>query len=206
MGSGAGHRSVDAGRRRTCREIAAELVIQKGALFTAIDMAKSKKKKSLKKKARAGRKSERLTVDLDLDVHRAMEAARQSFEESGNDILRRLLGIDGPQPPAESRRAKAGGSVDGGWSKLNRHGRTIFLPNGTRLRAAYAGKAVEGEIIAGMWVVAGHAYNSPSAALNSNVRTRDGNPVNLNGWRHWEVRVPGREIWIRLNRFEPDGG
>ena len=87
---------------------------------------------------------------------------------------------------------------------LSSIGRSIFLPNGTALRAAYAGMAVEGEIVGGMWVVAGHAYNSPSAALNANVRTRDGNTVNLNGWRHWEVRVPGSDTWVRLHRFEPE--
>ena len=65
-----------------------------------------------------------------------------------------------------------------------------------------AARALNGEIIGGMWVVAGQAYNSPSAALNSNVRTRDGNPVNLNGWRHWEVLVPGRSSWVRLNRLD----
>jgi hypothetical protein len=167
-------------------------------------MAKTKKSKSGKKKGGKDTKPDRLTVDVDLDVHRVIEAARQSFDESHNLILRRLLGIDasGPQP-AESSRAKGGGAVNGGWSKIDRFGRSIFLPDGTELRAAYAGKAVEGEIVAGMWVVAGHAYNSPSAALNANVRTRDGNPVNLNGWRHWEVKVPGTDTWIRLNRFEP---
>ena len=101
-------------------------------------------------------------------------------------------------------RAKSGGADAGGWSKLDRFGRSVFLPDRTRIRAAYAGKAVNGEIIGGMWVVAGQAYNSPSAALNANVRTRDGNPVNLNGWRHWEVLVPGRSSWVRLNRFDPE--
>jgi hypothetical protein len=35
-------------------------------------------------------------IGIDLDVHRAIEAARQSFEETPNGILRRLLGIDAP--------------------------------------------------------------------------------------------------------------
>jgi len=167
-------------------------------------MAKSKKSKSGKKKAGKDARSDLLTVDVDLDVHRAIEAARQSFDESYNQILRRLLRIDASQlHPVETSRAKGGGAADGGWSKIDRFGRSVFLPDGTDLRAAYAGRTVDGEIIAGMWVVAGHAYNSPSAALNANVRTRDGNPVNLNGWRHWEVKVPGSDTWIRLNRFEP---
>jgi len=169
-------------------------------------MAKSKKSKKSKsgKVKKAAAAADRLTVDVDIDVHRVIEASRNSFAESRNAILRRLLHIDTPETGhADGSRAKGGGAADGGWSKIDRFGRSIFLPDGTTLRAAYAGRTVEGEIIGGMWVVAGHAYNSPSAALNSNVRTRDGNPVNLNGWRHWEVKVPGREAWVRLNRFEP---
>ena len=167
-------------------------------------MAKSKKSKSGKNRTRRDRDPDRLTVDIDVDVHRVIETARQSFDESRNAILRRLLKVDIPAaPPAEASRAKGGGAMNGGWSKIDRYGRSVFLPDGTDLRAAYAGRAIEGEIIAGMWVVAGNAFNSPSAALNANVRTRDGNPVNLNGWRHWEVKVPGSGAWIRLNRFEP---
>ena len=33
-------------------------------------------------------------IEIDLDVHRKIEAGRQSFRESENTILRRLLGID----------------------------------------------------------------------------------------------------------------
>jgi hypothetical protein len=33
-------------------------------------------------------------IEIDLDVHRAIENGRTSFEEHENDILRRLLGID----------------------------------------------------------------------------------------------------------------
>lgn len=36
-------------------------------------------------------------VAIDLDVHRAIENGRITFEEDDNAILRRLLGIDGPK-------------------------------------------------------------------------------------------------------------
>lgn len=36
-------------------------------------------------------------IDIDLDVHRAIENGRIAFEEDDNAILRRLLGIDGPK-------------------------------------------------------------------------------------------------------------
>jgi len=39
-------------------------------------------------------------IDIDIDVHRAIETGRLTFEESPNQILRRLLGIDlGPLVP-----------------------------------------------------------------------------------------------------------
>lgn len=44
------------------------------------------------------------SIEIDLDVHRAIENGRLSFEESENDVLRRLLGID-VRRPAESRPA-----------------------------------------------------------------------------------------------------
>jgi hypothetical protein len=50
-----------------------------------------------------------------------------------------------------------------------------------------------------MWVVGDRGYNSPSAALIANVTTKTGGKVNLNGWRHWEVRLPGAETWTRLS-------
>lgn len=36
------------------------------------------------------------SIEIDLDVHRAIETGRAGFEESDNQILRRLLGIDSP--------------------------------------------------------------------------------------------------------------
>ena len=160
----------------------------------------AKKKKGAKKKA--GR-----TIAIDVEVHKRIEAARLSFEESENAILCRLLRIgeaqskSAPEPAAQPRRAKGGGAADGGWSKIGRHGRTVFLPDGTLLRAAYGGRTVEGEVKDGAWLVNGAAYNSPSAALIANVQTKDGSPVNLNGWRHWEVRRPGEEVWLRLSEL-----
>ncbi|HSG95862.1 MAG TPA: hypothetical protein VLA28_10095 [Afifellaceae bacterium] len=151
-------------------------------------------------------------ISIDLDVHKLIEATRSVFGETQNDILRRLLGLDHGAPLFEpkpavmpptglQRRAKGGGAGEGGWSKVNRHGHTTFLPNGTELRAAYAGQTVNGEIRNGMWVIGDCGYNSPSAALVANVTSKTGGKVNLNGWRHWEVRPPGAETWTPLSEI-----
>ncbi len=139
-------------------------------------------------------------IMIDVEVHKAIEAARESFSEMPNTILRRMLGIGGYSgaAAAPARRAKAGGAVDGGWSKLDRRGRNVFLPDGTELRAAYGGRTVEGRIAGGMWQVGDERYGSPSAALIANVRSSSGTPVNLNGWRHWEVKLPESPVWRPL--------
>ena len=145
-------------------------------------------------------------VSIDIDVHRMIESARQSFEETENAILRRLLGLEqntagagtAAAVPPKGARAKAGGAADGGWAKTNRSGQAVFLPDGTRLRAAYGGRAFTGIIDHGTWKVGEGRYTSPSAALNAVARTRAGGSVNLNGWRHWEVLRPGTTVWTRL--------
>jgi hypothetical protein len=143
-------------------------------------------------------------VMIDMEVHKVIENARQSFTEMPNAILRRLLGLDGGRPVPNGTgigahgRAKSGGATAGGWSKIDRRGRAVFLPDGTELRAAYCGLTVTGAIRDGAWEVEGSRFNSPSAALIANVHTRAGQPVNLNGWRHWEVKPPGTSAWRRL--------
>ncbi|SEQ63978.1 hypothetical protein SAMN05216548_106105 [Faunimonas pinastri] len=156
-------------------------------------------------KKKNGRKGDGVAsvVEIDIDVYKAIEGARQDFTESRNDILRRMLRLDGDaEAPtaatAPGRRAKSGGAIDGGWAKIDRHGRQILLPEGTEIRATYGGQTVTGRIGGGAWEVGGQRYNSPSRALIENVRGRNGETVNLNGWRHWEAKLPGEEIWKRL--------
>ena len=45
-------------------------------------------------------------VEIDIDVHRAIEAERQNFQESDNAILRRLLRIDRSIPGVASPRPR----------------------------------------------------------------------------------------------------
>jgi hypothetical protein len=51
-------------------------------------------------------------IEIDLEIHRLVEAERCSFEESENAILRRLLGIDGAADHPRSGRPGADAGFD----------------------------------------------------------------------------------------------
>ena len=128
-------------------------------------------------------------IEIDFDVHRRIEAERQGFHESPNDVLRRLL--DMGKSPNEQRHAEA--SAPGAWS-----GKGVTLPAGTEIRMTYRRQRYFGRIENGQWWVAGHSYASPSAAASKTARTRQGKPTVLDGWRYWQVRRPGDAEWTPL--------
>lgn len=132
-------------------------------------------------------------IDIDFEVHQKIELARTSFEESPNDVLRRLLGIasrhdhplTGGTASAPSARA---------WS-----GKGVTLPHGTELRMEYNGKVYSGRIEHGEWLVEGVRAKSPSDAACSVATTKDGTKPSLNGWVYWQVRRPGDRGWRPIN-------
>ena len=52
------------------------------------------------------------SVDIDFDVHKCIELARESFAETPNAVLRRLLSIDAARPV----QSVTGGGVMRAWS------------------------------------------------------------------------------------------
>ena len=98
--------------------------------------------------------SEIATIEIDFDIHKRIEMERQSFTESPNDVLRRLLGL-GPPTKHETRLENHVGA----WS-----GKGVTLPAGTRLRMEYRGNTHLGEIRDGAWFLEGKPFTSPSAA------------------------------------------
>lgn len=130
------------------------------------------------------------TIEIGLEVHKAIEAGRQSLDEPENEILMRLLRLD----RAEPADGPGGPTAGRAWRK----GR-VELPDGTEIEATYAGQHVRGVIRNGEWVVAGRPFPSPSAALMGSVKTRDGRAVHLNGWMLWRVKRPGDVSFRRLD-------
>ena len=135
------------------------------------------------------------SVDIDFDVHKRIELARESFAETPNAVLRRLLGIDAARPV----QSVIGVGVMRAWS-----GKGVLLHHGTRVRMDYNGRTHEGEIFDGSWLVEGERYSSPSAAAGRTARTKGGKRTNLDGWIYWWALMPGEETWVKLSEMRCD--
>lgn len=132
------------------------------------------------------------SVDIDFDVHKRIELARESFSETPNAVLRRLLGLDACQA---AHKVSAAATMRA-WT-----GKGVQLPHGTRLRMDYNGRTHEGEILDGSWLIEGQMYSSPSAAAGGVALTKDGKRTNLDGWLYWWALLPDKETWIKLSEM-----
>jgi len=138
------------------------------------------------------------TIQIDLDVHKLIEAERRSFDEPSLTALRRLLGL--PEklpttPPGPSSISPEGGRP---WSSKG-----VVLPHGTHLRMSYNGRTHTGKIIDGKWHVEGNVYSSPSGAASDVAITKRGTKTSLDGWEYWEVKRPTDAHWVRLLELMP---
>ena len=133
------------------------------------------------------------STQIDIDVHKCIEAGRESFGESQNDILRRLLGLSPKKRPNGARPAVQTNKNAKAW-----FGKGITLPHGTQLRMEYNGHRHLGEIRDGEWLVEGKRFRSPSAAAGGVARTRAGKRPSLDGWIYWHVKRPTDGQWILL--------
>lgn len=141
------------------------------------------------------------TIEIELDIHKRIEAGRRSFEESPSDILRRLLNGVPASPPPESPTAP---SAEGRpWSSKG-----VELPHGTRLRMTYNGVQHTAVIEDGAWLVPNdpNAYNAPSPAAYAVARTRAGDPARIDGWEYWEALRPGDQQWRWLKSLRLAAG
>ncbi len=125
--------------------------------------------------------SEFRTIEIDFDIHKRIEAARNSFAESPNAVLRRLLNVNGAVAVPS-----ANGTSGRSWSSKG-----VTLPHGTEVRMEYGGQVHVGAIRQGTWVVEGKEYKSPSAAAGGSARTKEGSSPSLDGWLYWQAKRPG---------------
>ena len=144
------------------------------------------------------------TIEIDFDVHRAIEAERQGFHDTPNAVLRRLLQL-GPAPAEPGE-----GFADAPMALLAPPERAwvwkgLELPHGTELRLSYAGVEARGQVLGGELNFSGASYRSPSPAVARAVETARGDKVQVNGWKHMDARRPGDDRWIPLDELRTRG-
>ena len=131
------------------------------------------------------------TIEIDFDVHKAIELERASFSETENDVLRKLLKLG--EASVTTPAAETGGVP---WSRKG-----VTLPHGTRLRMQYNGQQYSGTVENGEWVVEGERFTTPSGAASRVAVTKNGNHTSLDGWAYWYVKRPGDRDWIEIRQL-----
>lgn len=128
-------------------------------------------------------------IQIDIDIYKALEGLRQSFEESENDILRREF------LPIAEEKCKNGGNQGGLFIKEG-----VYLQHGTRLRhvARRSGRQYQATIKDGGIEYESRLYHSPSKAAVAAA----GN--NRNGWTFWEYYDEDIGQWQLLDRLRND--
>lgn len=129
-------------------------------------------------------------INIDIDIHKVIENGRDSFDETPNTVLRRLLGLD-----ETGRMTKSVIKSERPWCGK----RNVTLPHGTHVRMTYNGVLTSGEIVDGKWLVNGKLFGSPSAAASNAAVTRKGGKTSIDGWRYWYAKRPGDENWVALS-------
>lgn len=125
-------------------------------------------------------------ITVSLALHKIIEKARVSFDETPDEILLRLL----ERQIESSQNAESGES----WS-----GQGVTLPHGTKLKMTYNGVTYEGVLANGAWHVKGKVFHSPSGAARGVAQTKKGKPVSLDGWKYWYVQVPGADEFEKIS-------
>lgn len=124
------------------------------------------------------------TIEVDFEVYKQLTIRRATENDSYNDVLRDLLGLEQAEPEAGEK-----GSVllPDDWVVKG-----VRFPAGTEFRANYKGRVITARVGDGALMLNGQRYESPSAAAVSVT----GSPVN--GWRFWECKFPGRSSWQHI--------
>lgn len=111
---------------------------------------------------------QRTQIIIDLDVYKEIQKRLELFDESPNQVLRRVFGL--PRIEKEELMAATKGLYVKG----------VHLKDGLNLRKKYKGNMLEAVVREGSILYNGKSFNSPSAAAIEATGTV------VNGWRFWE--------------------
>jgi hypothetical protein len=132
------------------------------------------------------------TIEVDFDVYKALTMRRPTEDVTENDVLRELLQL--PRRKAAPAPAPAG-PAPGDWITKG-----VRFPAGTEFRAHYKGQTYLGRVEAGVLMLNGKPYDSPSSAAVSITGSA------VNGWRFWEARLPGEAGWKMIESLRRRNG
>ena len=140
----------------------------------------------------------RYSIDVDLDVFKALTARIEEAGQDHNDVLRELLNLDSPTEaePPENIFGRLADTLSRSYPVApgQFYSRGLTLPTGTELRARYKGQQFSARIEDGRWLDSeNREHSSPSAAARAITDT------SVNGWRFWEAKRPGDQGWRRLD-------
>jgi hypothetical protein len=130
-------------------------------------------------------------IEIDIEIYRLIESNRLSFEESENEILKRILlntkKSDGfiPVDVQKHTWVSGGGLL---W-------KGVFLKNGLKLQKEYKGQLFKAEVINNQIVFNNSSFHSPSAAAIAVTGT------SVNGWVFWEYFNSEKNEWEILDKL-----
>ena len=143
------------------------------------------------------------TIEIDFEVHKAIELERRSFDEVPNTALRRLLGIAPAEAEETAEPTTPAAPPPAGRPWVGKgHSTGLTLPHGSELQMDYNGQRFTGRVDSGALVFEGRSFTSPSGAADDLCRTKDGRKTSLNGKELISVRVPGETDWVLLKTLE----
>jgi negative regulator of replication initiation len=137
-----------------------------------------------------------MKIPVDLEVYKALEARREAFSESHNDILRRALGL-----PEKASNALPADSTE---ETIVWRRKGVGLPRGTCWRMSSANGELNGSVVEGGFQYRDEVISSPSRLATTLYRTKAGKKTNVNGWRYIEVKRPGDSDWMMLSSLLND--
>lgn len=128
-------------------------------------------------------------IDISIEVNAELERRRQSFDESYDTILRRILGID----------------LKNNDLLMNMYWKTkeIKFPEGTKFKMEYKGQVYYAEVLDCQLQIDGKSFNSFSHAAFDVVEKANGKNggVPVNGWRCWYYQFPKTKTWTLVNEL-----
>lgn len=125
------------------------------------------------------------TIDIDLDVYKAIIQNSEHIDQPANDVLRRLLKLD---KEVGSPTQENGNTTQGGGLMV----KGVFLKKGLKLRKHYKGSLLEAEVRDGFMEFNNERFTSPSGAA---VRATGGS---VNGWNFWDFYDENDGKWKPL--------